>query len=57
MILKENRKNPKPYDMALSKETREYEIDGKTFIVKPIFKENSNESVTSILVKLLKSEG
>ena len=48
--------NPKPCNMTLSKEAREYEIDGKIFVVKPVYKENSNESVTSILVKLLNSE-
>ena len=42
--------------MELSKETRVHEIDGKTFIVKPVFKENGNESVTSILVKLMSAK-
>jgi len=42
--------------MTLSKETRKHEIEGKTFVVKPVFKEESNENVTSILVKLIKSE-
>jgi len=49
-------KKQKPCNVALSIEPREYEIDGKIFIVKPVYKEKSNESVTSILIKLLKSE-
>jgi hypothetical protein len=48
--------NKKPCNVALSEEVRKYEIDGRTFIVKPVYKENSNESVISILVKLLNSD-
>ena len=35
---------------------REYEIDGKTFVIKPVYKEETNESLTNILIKLMKSE-
>ena len=48
--------NSKTCNMTLSKKPRKYEINGKTFMVKPVFKEKFNESAASILLKLLKSE-
>jgi len=42
--------------IELPKNERQYEIDGKTFIVNPVFKEDSNESITSILIKLIKAD-
>ena len=54
--VKDTSTKQKPCNVVLSKEPRSYEIDGRTFIIKPVFKEQSNESVISILVKLLKSE-
>lgn len=48
--------NSKTCNLTLSKKPRKYEIDGKTFMVKPVFKEKSNESAASILLKLLEFE-
>ena len=46
----------KPGSIELPANDREYEVDGKTFIVKPVFKEDSGESITSILIKLMQLE-
>ena len=54
--MKETCENKKPCNIPLPQNTREYEIDGKICVVRPVFKEKSNESVTSILIKLMKSE-
>ncbi|GHV44415.1 hypothetical protein FACS189492_0690 [Clostridia bacterium] len=47
---------PKACNMVLPDAERKYEIDGKTCVVKPVYKEKASDSVLSILVKLIKSE-
>ena len=40
----------------MQNETVQYVVDGKTFIVEPIFKDTSNESIGTLLMKLMKSD-
>ena len=40
----------------LSVETISYNIGGKTFIVEPIFKKTSTETIGTILTKLIKAD-
>lgn len=38
------------------KQQSTYDIDGKIFIVEPIFKENSSQTLGSVLLRLMKSK-
>lgn len=37
-------------------ETRTYTVEGKTFIVEPVFKKDSTDTVGSILMRLMQSD-
>lgn len=37
-------------------DTRTYTIQGKTFVVEPVFKENAQETVGTILLRLIQSD-
>ena len=50
-----NEKTQKSRDKPLD-ETVTYNIDGKTFIVEPIFHTEGKETLGEILLKLMKSE-
>ena len=46
----------KPSSITLPDNERTYEVDGKTFIVKPVYKEESNENFTTVLIKLITAD-
>ncbi|MEG2383585.1 MAG: hypothetical protein RR879_05815 [Hydrogenoanaerobacterium sp.] len=37
--------------------TSSYSVEGRTYIVKPVFKESSSETISSILMKLMQADG
>lgn len=36
--------------------TSSYNVEGRTYIVKPVFKESSSETISSILMKLMQAD-
>jgi hypothetical protein len=45
-----------PPDQPALPDTVTYTFDGRIFVVKPVFKETSGDSVGSILLRLMQSE-
>jgi hypothetical protein len=43
-------------EQAAPPDTVTYTVDGRLFVVKPVFKETSDESIGSILLRLMQSE-
>jgi hypothetical protein len=41
---------------SLLEDTRTYTVQGKTFIVEPVFKEGAKETVGTVLLRLIQSD-
>jgi len=53
---KDNAKTPGTSGQTPLEDIRTYTIQGKTFIVEPIFKKNAKETVGTILLRLIQSD-
>lgn len=51
-----NGKSPGASGQSPLEDTRTYTVQGKTFIVKPIFKEGAKETVGTVLLRLIQSD-